>query len=422
MARYSYGYGGYGGWAPYVPVAERRRQAEKRLEALRKKGLNVQPVVIEGRTIAKTFWGKAWCGHLESFSDFANRLPRGRTYVCNGSVCHLAVAQGEITAKVSGSELYDVKIAVKPLDAKKWADVKSRCSGRIGSLLELLQGRLSDEVMSVVADREEGLFPLPGEISMQCSCPDWATMCKHVAAVLYGVGSRLDQKPELLFLLRGVDHQELIAADAEKALSGALTQGKSKRLSTAALGDVFGIDLETSVAASAANAPAGDGESSSARTPAAARPAARKTNGDGKAASPRSARASRQSAAAPKKSPAEVVAAVKARAANKDKGKFKADSKAKAKPKAKPNGKVTDKVEAKATPATNAATNVSTKTGAKTGTKVGTKSAASTKARIRTKDNESAKARGGQAEVEKPVEKHAAPRRKRTQQVVEATT
>ncbi len=347
MARYSYGYGGYGRWAPYVPVAERRRQAAKKLEALRKKGSDVQPVVIDGRTIAKTFWGKAWCTHLDSFSDFANRLPRGRTYVCNGAVCHLAIAKGEITAKVSGSELYDVKIAIKTLNAKKWAAVKSRCSGRIGSLLELLQGRLSDEVMSMVTDRKEGLFPLPGEISMRCSCPDWATMCKHVAAVLYGVGSRLDKKPELLFLLRGVDHQELIAADAEKALSGVLTQGKSKRLSTAVLGDVFGIDLETNDVASAANPAAGDGESNSARRPTPARPADRRTAGDGKAASSRSIRTARQRSAAgtkPKKSPAEVMAAVKARAATKGRAepttKVKAATKAElsAKAKAKAGG------------------------------------------------------------------------------------
>ena len=247
MARYGYGYGygGYGGFAPYVSVAERRRKAAKKMEALRKKGLDIQPITIEGRKIAKSFWGEAWCEHLESFSDYENRLPRGRTYVRNGSVCHLVVSKGEIVAKVSGSELYDVKVTIKTLAATKWQGVKRQCGGRIGSLLELLQGRLSDEVMSVVTHRSEGLFPLPGEISLRCSCPDSARMCKHVAAVLYGVGARLDNKPELLFLLRGVDHEELIAADAEKALAAATTRGKSKRLTAGALGDVFGIDLET---------------------------------------------------------------------------------------------------------------------------------------------------------------------------------
>lgn len=235
----------YYGFRPYVSVAERRRRAMKKMDALRKKGTDVQPVEIDGRKIAKTFWGEAWCDHLESFSDYSNRLPRGRTYVRNGSVCHLAVGKGEIEAKVSGSELYTVRIAIKTLPPKKWKEVKRRCTGQIGSLIELLQGNLSDQVMEVVTDQQNGLFPLPGEISLKCSCPDWATMCKHVAAVLYGVGARLDHKPELLFKLRGVDHEELVAADAEAAVSAATASGKSKRLAAGDLSDVFGIELES---------------------------------------------------------------------------------------------------------------------------------------------------------------------------------
>jgi uncharacterized Zn finger protein len=226
-----------------VPVAERRRKAMKKMEALRKKGVDIQPIQIEGRKIAKTFWGAAWCDHLESFSDYENRLPRGRTYVRNGSVCHLAMNKGVVEAKVSGSEIYDVKVTIKTLPGTKWISLKTRCSGQIGSLLELLQGRLSDHVMGVVTHRDEGLFPLPGEISFKCNCPDSARMCKHIAAVLYGVGARLDNKPELLFALRGVDHEELITADAESAVSAATSRGKSKRLAESALGEVFGIDL-----------------------------------------------------------------------------------------------------------------------------------------------------------------------------------
>lgn len=241
-----YGYD-YGGWAPYVPVAVRRQRAKKKMESLRKKGVDVQPVEIAGRLIAKTFWGKAWCDHLESFSDFENRLPRGRTYVRNGSVCHLAIAKGTIEAKVSGSELYKVKVSIKTLPGKKWSLLKQRCSGQVGSLLELLQGRLSNNVMEVVTDRKEGLFPLPGEMSFHCSCPDWASMCKHVAAALYGIGNRLDTKPELLFLLRGVDHSEMIQADAEKAVDGVTSRGKSKRLAATEIEEVFGIEIESVV-------------------------------------------------------------------------------------------------------------------------------------------------------------------------------
>ena len=200
------------GFRQYVSVASRRAKAVSSMKKLRKEGFNIQAVEIEGRTIARTFWGRSWCDHLESFSDYENRLPRGRTYVRNGSVCHLEIAGGEVKAIVSGSELYDVQIKINRLHADKWSAVKERCSGKVGSLLELLQGRLSSSVMTVVTDRNQGLFPLPTEIDMDCSCPDWATMCKHVAAVLYGIGARLDQKPDLLFTLRKVDQMDLLSA------------------------------------------------------------------------------------------------------------------------------------------------------------------------------------------------------------------
>ena len=227
-------------WRPYVPVAERRARARREMNKLRKKGRSIQPVEIEGRTIARSFWGKRWCDHLESFSDYANRLPRGRTYVRNGSVCHLEIHPGRIGAIVMGSELYDVTIRIGKLKTAVWKSIKHRCSGQIGSVLELLQGKLSRQVMGVVTDRERGLFPKPGEIRFDCSCPDWATMCKHVAAVLYGVGSRLDDRPESLFLLRGVDTAELIATGM--ALPG--DTATDDALTDDALAGIFGIDLD----------------------------------------------------------------------------------------------------------------------------------------------------------------------------------
>lgn len=231
-----------GFWGSYVPVAERRAKARKQMHKLSKKGKHIQPVEIEGRTIARSFWGKGWCKHLESFSDYENRLPRGRTYVRNGSVCHLEIGPGRIEAIVSGSSLYNVTIRIRELKAARWDAIKKQCSGQIGSMLELLQGKLSDQVMTVVTDRKTGLFPQPGEIEFDCSCPDWAVMCKHVAAVLYGVGSRLDSQPELLFVLRGVDAQELIAADI--AVPGAVADRSGDSLADDRLGDIFGIDLD----------------------------------------------------------------------------------------------------------------------------------------------------------------------------------
>jgi uncharacterized Zn finger protein len=232
-------------WAPYIPVSARRRSAEQALARMRKDGVQTQPVNIEGRLIARTFWGKAWCRHLESYSDFENRLPRGRTYVRNGSVCHLEIQRGRISAKVQGSSMYDVTVDIRPLPHPAWKSIKERCTGKIASLLDLLQGRLSAGVMQVVADREHGLFPSPREIRMSCSCPDWATMCKHVAAVLYGVGARLDEKPELLFLLRGVDHEELIDARAEAAVQAVVSGGKRRRIAEKDLGAIFGVEIDS---------------------------------------------------------------------------------------------------------------------------------------------------------------------------------
>lgn len=229
----------------YVPVAERRRKAERQLAKLAKKGKPIQPVRLEGRTISSTFWGKAWCENLESYMDYANRLPRGRTYVRNGSVVHLEIRPGEIEATVSGSELYRVRIGIAAARKSKWKKLCGECAGGIGSLVELLQGRLSDNVMAILTRKDTGLFPTPAEIRLTCSCPDWAVMCKHVAAALYGVGARLDQSPELLFVLRSVNHEELITqATASSAWAEAnLTAGPE--LSEGDLSAVFGIELDT---------------------------------------------------------------------------------------------------------------------------------------------------------------------------------
>jgi uncharacterized Zn finger protein/DNA-binding transcriptional regulator YiaG len=200
------------------------------------------------KKIATSFWGNAWCKHLEAFSDYANRLPRGRTYVRNGSVLHLAIEPGSVKALVQGSSLYEESVTIAPLEKAKWQAIQARCQGRIGSLIELLQGRISDEIMQVVTDPVNGLFPQPSQIQLSCSCPDWASMCKHVAAVLYGIGARLDTRPELLFKLRGVDHNDLISSAAEGAVLGAedpASRGRRRRtIASGKLNDVFGVDFE----------------------------------------------------------------------------------------------------------------------------------------------------------------------------------
>lgn len=233
----------YGRWAPYVPVAQRRIQAERETAKLRKTGHPVAPVVIEGRTIARTFWGKAWCDTLESYRDYDNRLPRGRTYLRNGSVIDLQILSGRITAIVSGSSLYRVTIAVTPLPANRWQAICRDCAGSIASRVELLQGRLSEGVMKGLCNPQHGLFPRQTEISLSCSCPDGAAMCKHVAAALYGVGARLDQQPELLFRLRGVDEADLITAASRAMPIVTAAPAVGKILEDEDLAALFGLDL-----------------------------------------------------------------------------------------------------------------------------------------------------------------------------------
>ena len=230
---------------PYVPVAQRRANAAREMARLSKKtGQTASPVILNGHKIATTFWGKAWCDNLEAYSDFANRLPRGRTYIRNGSVVDLQVSHGKVCAMVSGSELYRIEIKIKPLPTRLWKSIQTECAGQIDSLIELLQGKLSSSVMQIVTRRQGGLFPTPGEVELDCSCPDWADLCKHVAASLYGVGARLDQSPELLFLLRGVNPADLIsqASAAEAVRQTAATDG-GPAMTDKELTDVFGIEL-----------------------------------------------------------------------------------------------------------------------------------------------------------------------------------
>jgi uncharacterized Zn finger protein len=231
MARYYYD----DEFPEYVSVAERRRKAER--EAA-KRG-DTAPVIINGTQIAKTFWGKSWCQNLERYSDYANRLPRGRTYVRSGCVFDLQIQSGTVNAMVSGSRVYTVKVKVSPISRPRWKAVCHDCAGAIDSLVELLEGRFSKVTMERLCQQKTGLFPMPAEMKFDCSCPDSARMCKHVAAVLYGIGARLDEKAELLFTLREVDQQDLITNAGRR-----MTKPKTtKLLETENLSELFGIDI-----------------------------------------------------------------------------------------------------------------------------------------------------------------------------------
>lgn len=233
----------YGNWKPYVPVAERRKKAAAKVQQAKKSGRQLEPIVLAKRTIATTFWGKAWCHHLETYSDFDNRLPRGRSYVRNGSVIDLKIEPGKVLAQVMGSRLYRTAIVITPLPAASWQQLVKECTGSIASLVELLQGKFSQAVMANLCAPKTGLFPQPQEIRFECSCPDWAQMCKHVAAVLYGIGARLDERPELLFVLRQVDAQALLMAQAVDLPTQTRRPARTKVLEEDALADVFGIEM-----------------------------------------------------------------------------------------------------------------------------------------------------------------------------------
>ena len=238
----------YYAWKPYVPVATRRKKAEKLAAKSAKAGAVLSPVRASRGAIAKTFWGRAWCENLERYSDYANRMPRGRAYVRNGSVIHLEIGEGEVRAQVVGTRLYKVTVSVATVLGEHWQAVSAECATSIDSMVELLQGRFSKAVMERICKQGTGLFPAPRDIKLDCNCPDWAMMCKHVAAVLYGVGARLDQQPELLFRLRRVDPKELVAQAGAGLPRARRGPAAGKVLEADRIADVFGIEMDEGAA------------------------------------------------------------------------------------------------------------------------------------------------------------------------------
>ena len=237
MSRY------YNWYPPYVSAAEKKRRNEKMAATLSKGGSKLQPVVISGNKIAKQFWGKAWCDNVESYQDYSNRLPRGRSYVRAGAVIDLQISTGKVTALVTGSssQPYEITIDISPLAPERWEALKKKCLGKISSLLALVQGKLPQEILAEFCNRDSGLFPSPKEIKMSCSCPDWAALCKHLAAVLYGIGARLDEDPKLFFTLRGIQESELVGSE----VIGTLTEGVSSEIAADNLATVFDMELDS---------------------------------------------------------------------------------------------------------------------------------------------------------------------------------
>jgi uncharacterized Zn finger protein len=234
MSRY------YNSYPKYVSVRESKELSAKALKKLQTKNPNISPVIISGTKIAKSFWGIKWCENIESYQDYSNRLPRGRSYVRNGCVIDLQITPGKVEAIVSGSSNYKVEIKIKALEKEKWEALKDRCQGKISNFVELLKGNLPDDVIEEFCNQKTGLFPQPSEITTNCNCPDWASLCKHLAAVLYGIGARLDENPSLFFTLRNVDGNELISSNTIENL----TSSAENELNTQDLSSVFGVDFD----------------------------------------------------------------------------------------------------------------------------------------------------------------------------------
>ncbi|MBU4260276.1 MAG: hypothetical protein KKC76_00155 [Proteobacteria bacterium] len=239
----------YWGYPRYVSVAEKKAKAEKKLKQLQKKNPGIQPVVIEGNILARTWWGKSWNQNLERYADYANRIGRGRSYVRHGAVLDLKIDTGKVTALVQGSTSrpYEVEIKIQAISQANWSAIKKQCEGQLKSLQDLLAGKFPKILADIFFAEEKGLFPSPQAISFDCSCPDWASMCKHVAAALYGIGARFDEDPSLFFKLRGADTGDLITRAVKDKTEELLAKTKTKSAKVivdADLADIFGIDLD----------------------------------------------------------------------------------------------------------------------------------------------------------------------------------
>jgi uncharacterized Zn finger protein len=242
---------GYYSWGfpQYVSVGEKRAKVQKKLEQLKKKNPSITPLILQGAKLAHTWWGIAWNKNLEKYADYSNRISRGRSYIRNGFVLDFKISPGEVTSLVqgTGSRPYEVVIKIKPLNKEAWNEIKKQCEGKIESLQELIEGRFPRELIEIFTAKGKGLFPLPKEIKFSCSCPDWASMCKHVAATLYGVGVKLDDDPKLFFLLRKAEMDDLITEalrDKSKKMLKKAEKKTSRVIDDLDAVKMFGIDID----------------------------------------------------------------------------------------------------------------------------------------------------------------------------------
>lgn len=238
MSFYDYGY--------YETKATKKRRIDEKLERLRKTDPNIEPLIIEGNTLAKSWWGEAWGKNLESYADFKSRLSRGKNYVKQGAILDLKIQAGKVNAKISGSgsKIYNCEIHIRRLLDERFKETLEHCQNKISTLDALLTGDFSEDLLELFQDKSYGLFPSPDEIYFECDCPDRAHMCKHIAATLYGVGAKFDDDPMLFFELRQIESEHLIQKSIEKKLDNMLENvGKktNRTMDASKISDVFGL-------------------------------------------------------------------------------------------------------------------------------------------------------------------------------------
>lgn len=228
-----------------ISIEELKERASSSITKAGKKGKNYEPVQVSGRKICQHWWGQAWCENLEQYADYASRIDRGKRYVRSGAVVDLQIQNGKIEAKVQGSQRapYKVEIMISPLSKERCQEIEEKCGKRIANMESLIQGDFPDEMKELFIG-EKGLFPTPREIYFHCSCPDWAVMCKHVAAAMYGIGVKVDQNPFYFFRLRGIDVESFIRVAVANKVESMLANAElpSKRiLETEDVTDLFGV-------------------------------------------------------------------------------------------------------------------------------------------------------------------------------------
>ena len=231
----------------YVPVAEKKKRNKEKIEKLEKL-MDISPIKVEKRKIAHSWWGEAWIDNLEIYADYSNRLARGRKYLRYGAVANLDIEKGDIKGIVIGSskKYYEISISIDTLEEEKRNNLVKKIKKRISSLEELVQGEFPKELKGLLKSKENNLFPKAKEINFLCSCPDYAKMCKHIVAILYGVGVKLDQDPLLLFKLRGIDIDYIIDKTIENKSNDLLdksSESSDRVIENSEVNDLFDMDF-----------------------------------------------------------------------------------------------------------------------------------------------------------------------------------